>query len=122
MTGLEVSSSTLHRVIHRHGFTGKKIQLAKQKSDMYRGEFLAEIWEQFVCSNDDISRFTCLEVASSPGHSQILSRSRGEKSGEGLVPLYVTERKWWTRLVRNVDRFRNDGNVPTQYAANTASD
>ena len=33
MTGLEVSSSTLHRVIHRHGFTGKKIQLAKQKSD-----------------------------------------------------------------------------------------
>ena len=27
------------------------------------------------------------EVASSPGHSQILSRSRGEKSGEDLVPL-----------------------------------
>ena len=26
-------------------------------------------------------------LASSPGHSQILSRSRGEKSGEGLVPL-----------------------------------
>ena len=26
-------------------------------------------------------------IASSPGHSQILSRSRGEKSGEGLVPL-----------------------------------
>ena len=26
-------------------------------------------------------------VASSPGHSQILSRSRGEKLGEGLVPL-----------------------------------
>ena len=26
-------------------------------------------------------------VASSPGHSQILSRSLGEKSGEGLVPL-----------------------------------
>ena len=27
------------------------------------------------------------ELASSPGHSQILSRSRGEKSGEGLAPL-----------------------------------
>ena len=27
------------------------------------------------------------KLASSPGHSQILSRSRGEKSGEGLVPL-----------------------------------
>ena len=26
-------------------------------------------------------------LASSPGHSQILSRSCGEKSGEGLVPL-----------------------------------
>ena len=29
----------------------------------------------------------CKLVASSPGHSQILSRSSGEKSGEGLVPL-----------------------------------
>ena len=29
-------------------------------------------------------------LASSPGHSQILSRSRGEKSGEGLVPLLYT--------------------------------
>ena len=29
-------------------------------------------------------------LASSPGHSQILSRSRGEKSGEGLVPILVT--------------------------------
>ena len=28
-----------------------------------------------------------LKVASSPGHSQILSRSREEKSGEGLVPI-----------------------------------
>ena len=28
---------------------------------------------------------TCtVHIASSPGHSQILSRSRGEKSGEGL--------------------------------------
>ena len=26
-------------------------------------------------------------LASSPGHSKILSRSCGEKSGEGLVPL-----------------------------------
>ena len=24
-----------------------------------------------------------------PGHSQILSRSRGEKSGEGLVPILL---------------------------------
>ena len=37
---------------------------------------------------DCIVLFSCTEdIASSPGHSQILSRSRGEKSGEGLVPL-----------------------------------
>ena len=59
-------------------------------------------------------------LASSPGHSQILSRSGGEKSGESLgsklchgpekvlggLAYYVM----WTR-------FRNDGNVPTHNAA-----
>ena len=35
-----------------------------------------------------------------PGHSQILSRSRGEKLGEGLGSNYVTDWKWWTRLVQ----------------------
>ena len=29
----------------------------------------------------------CMDVASSPGHSQILSHSHGEKSGEGLGSL-----------------------------------
>ena len=43
------------------------------------------------------------------------------KIGRRPVPIYVTDRKWWTRLVRNVDPVRNDGNVPTQYTANTAS-
>ena len=60
-------------------------------------------------------------LALSPGHSQILSHSCGEKLGEGLgVKLrhglemvdsvstnleqnYVTDRKWWTQLVRNMD-------------------
>jgi len=60
-------------------------------------------------------------LALSPGYSQILSRSRGEKSGEGLGAKlrhglemvdsvstnleqnYITNRKWWTQLVRNVD-------------------
>ena len=37
---------------------------------------------------------TSFPVASSPGPSQILSCSRGKKSGEGL------EWKWWTRLVQ----------------------
>ena len=31
-------------------------------------------------------------LASFPGHSQILSRSRGEKLGEGLGAIYVTDR------------------------------
>ena len=39
---------------------------------------------------------------------------------------YVTDQKWWTQLVCNVDCnvdcvFCYDGNVPTQYAASTAS-
>ena len=44
----------------------------------------------------------CYPVASSPGFSQILSRSRGEKSG-AWYQYYVTDWKWWTWLVRNVD-------------------
>ena len=35
----------------------------------------------------DLLTIRTIVLASSPGHSQILSRSRGEKSGEGLVPL-----------------------------------
>ena len=43
MTGLEVSASTLCRVIPRHGLTRKKIQqVPKQRSDVYRGQFMAE--------------------------------------------------------------------------------
>jgi len=36
-------------------------------------------------------------VASSPGPSQILSRSRGEKAWDQN---YVTDWKWWTWLVQ----------------------
>ena len=42
-------------------------------------------------------------LASSPCPTQILSRSRGEKSGESLGSKLRHDRKWWTRLVRNVD-------------------
>ena len=41
-------------------------------------------------------------VASSPGPTKILSRSRGEKSGEGLGAKLRHDWKWW--LVRNVDQ------------------
>ena len=72
MTGLEVSASTLYRIIprHGHGLTCKKIQVAKQRSDVYRSWFMAEIqlhWEQFVwidetgcAAKDHIRRFTQL--------------------------------------------------------------
>ena len=51
--GKEVNSSTICRVIQKHGFTRKKIQhVAKQRSLIYRGRYLAEIQfyqrEQFV--------------------------------------------------------------------------
>ena len=42
-------------------------------------------WNQCIRDKGRVMRF--VNIASSPGHSQILSRSRGEKSGEGLVPL-----------------------------------
>ena len=51
-----------------------------------------------------------LHVASSPGHSQILSRSREEKLGEGLGSKLCHGLEMWTR-------FRNDGNVPMHIVA-----
>ena len=64
-------------------------------------------------------------LALSPGHSQILSRSRGEKSGEGARPgTNTTSRTGNGGLDSYVmwTRFHNDGNMPTKYAASTASD
>ena len=48
-------------------------------------------------------KFSLTFIASSPGPTQILSRSHGEKSGEGLGAKLCHDRKWWTRLLRNVD-------------------
>ena len=43
------------------------------------------------------------KVALSLGHSQILSYSCGENREKVWDHCYVTDRKWWTRLVCNVD-------------------
>ena len=85
MTGLEVSASTLYRVIHRHGLTRKKYKYSKQRSDVYCGQFMAEIqlhWEQFVwidergrADKDHIRRFTCPEVRSVCSSEQIYSQN-----------------------------------------------
>ena len=37
-----------------------------------------------MLENDETTDYCETTIASSPGHSQILSRRRGEKSGEGL--------------------------------------
>ena len=39
---------------------------------------------------------SCPDLASSPGPSQILSRSRGENWEKAWEQNYVTDRKWWT--------------------------
>ena len=65
--GKRISPSTVCKVIHKHGFTRKKLQhVAKQKSLQYCGEFMAEIQiyhrECFVfidetgCSSKDHTR------------------------------------------------------------------
>ena len=44
VTSKKVSSSTVCRIIQRHGFTRKKIQqVALQRSIAYRGDFMAEM-------------------------------------------------------------------------------
>ncbi len=44
IAGLKVSTSTVCRIIQRHGFTRKKVQqVALQRCSEYRGDFMAEI-------------------------------------------------------------------------------
>ena len=64
-----------------------------------------------------ITLYNVHELASSPGPTQILSRSRGKKPGEGLGAKLCHDRKWWTRYYVMWTRFCNDGNVPTHNAA-----
>ncbi len=44
VTGLTITASTVCRIIQRHGFTRKTIQqIALQRCDEYRGDFMAEM-------------------------------------------------------------------------------
>lgn len=65
--GKTVSPSSVCKIIHKHGFTRKKLQhIAKQRSITYRGQFMAEIlmypcdWFVFIdetgCSSKDHTR------------------------------------------------------------------
>ena len=69
LCGKMVSPSTICKIIHKHGFTRKKLQhAAKQRSIQYRGEYMAEIQmydrdcfvfidETGCCSKDHTRRF-----------------------------------------------------------------
>ena len=53
LTGIQISASTICRIIHRNGLTRKKIQqIALQRNTDYRGQFMAEVMyhrtDQFV--------------------------------------------------------------------------
>ena len=75
------------------------------------GRWVVECIEMYVCDYIFVAIICFVHFLSpSPGPTQILSRSHGEKSGEGLVSKLHHDRKWWTR-------FRNDGNVPTHNVA-----
>ena len=96
MTGLEVSASTLCRVIHRHGLTRKKIQqVAKQRSDVYRGRFMAEIQlysrEQFVwidetgcAAKDHIRRFGYALLGECPVYHRLLHKGKRISATAGI--------------------------------------
>ena len=66
---------------------------AKKKTFFWQEKALKHVAKTGQLTIDAHAAILCL----------VLSRSRGEKSGEGLVPIYVTDRKWWTRFLCNVD-------------------
>ena len=72
-TGLEVSPATICQVIHRNGFTRKKLQqIALQRSVEYRGHFFAEV--QFY----DVKQFVWVDEMGSD------DRNRRRKFGYSL--------------------------------------
>ena len=53
--------------------------------------------------NQAVLDLPCSQCSLAPGPTQILSRSRGEKSGEGPGSKLYHDRKWWTWLLHTVD-------------------
>ena len=88
LTGINVSSATVCRVIHRNGFTRKKIQqVALQRSVEHRGRFFAEVQfhrvSQFVWVDetgsdrkDQIRKFGYALKGESPVYHRLLHRGR----------------------------------------------
>ena len=74
LAGLEVSPATICRVIHRNGFTRKKLQqTALQRSVEYRGQFFAEV--QFY----DVKQFVWMDETGSDDRNRRFGYSlRGE--------------------------------------------
>ena len=86
----------------------KKIQVAKQRSDVYRGQFMAEIqlhWEQFVwidktgrTAKDHIRRFTCPEIHSACSKIKLVLVGAQTLKIENSVTLHRVDMNMITQL------------------------
>ena len=88
VSSIVVSEPTVCRIIHRHGFTRKRIQkIASQRRSQYRGEFMAEVQfyktEQFVwidesgCDKgDNIRKFGYALRGERPVYHRLLHRGK----------------------------------------------
>ena len=96
----------------QHFLRSQTIDLTKKKPNLHCARYASALYFDY---QSDVGLLKMLKVreqslASSPGPTQILSCSCGEKSGKGLGSKLRHDWKWWTR-------FRNDGNVPTHNVA-----
>ena len=58
------------------------------------------IFPEIICP---IKLYFCLVLATFPGHSQIYLATVERRPGIKTMQNYVTDRKWWTWSVRNMD-------------------
>ncbi len=108
ITDIQVSPSTICRIIHRNGLTRKKVQqVALQRSIVYRGDFMAEVQmysaDKFVwvdetgCDKkDQIRRFGYALRGEYPVYHRFLHRGKrisaiAALSTDGVVALELTK-------------------------------
>lgn len=93
LAGIEVSPATVCRVIHRNGFTRKKIQLvALQRSVEHRGRFFAEI--QFY----QVNQFVWLDETGSDRRDQMRKFGYSSKGRISSLPSITTS---WEKNLSN---------------------
>ena len=101
-SNLEVSASTVCRIIHKNGFTRKKVQtIAKQRSIDYRAQFQAQchfVWVDETGSDarDHIRKFGYQFQGIAPTYHRFLDRGKrisaiAAISDEGLVAVELIQ-------------------------------